>query len=87
MALNLTDVGRAHKAFVRGDDEFAVTLRVDRPGYRRTVEQIGERGWTFVGERWNKKHKESTPNSDGTHTVTSTQTARFYFVRDRSFDE
>lgn len=87
IALNLTDVGRAHKAFVRGDDNFAVTLRVDRAGYRRTVEQIEERGWMFVGEHWNRKRKESTPNSDGTHTVTSTQTARFYFVRDPSFDE
>lgn len=87
VALNLTDTGRAHKAFVRGDDEFAVTLRVDRAGYRRKVEQIEERGWKLIGERWNKKQKESTPNSDGTHTVTSTQTARFNFVRDRSFDE
>ncbi len=87
VALNLTNVGRAHKAFERGDDSFAVTLRVDRIGYRRKVEQIEERGWMFVDERWNKKQKESTPNSDGTHTVRSTQTARFYFVRNPSFDE
>jgi uncharacterized pyridoxal phosphate-containing UPF0001 family protein len=85
--LNFTDVGRAQKAFERGDDEFTATFRVDRPGYRRKVERIEERGWVLVGERWNKKIKESIPNSDGTHTVKSTQTARFFFERDLSVDE
>lgn len=86
LALNLTDVGRAQRAFERGDDAFSATLRVDRTGYRRKVERIEERGWILVDQRWNRKKKESIPNSDGTHTVRSTQTARFFFVRDGSLD-
>lgn len=86
-ALNLTDIGRAHKAFERGDGTFEATIRIDRGGYHSTVEGIKERGWILVQERTNRQKKVPTAHSDGTHTVKVSQTATFYFIRDVPLDE
>jgi len=86
-ALNLTDTGRAHKAFERGDRTFEATVRIDRGGHHSTVEAIEERGWILIQERANRQKKVVTAHSDGTHTVKASQTATFYFIRDVSLDE
>jgi hypothetical protein len=81
-----TPEGRARHAYERGDLEFETTLRVETPGYRRTLSDIEESGWRQV-ERVDHppiKTTTSTPRYDGGHEVvkTLTQEATFYFVRD-----
>ncbi len=86
-ALNFTHIGRAHKAFERGDHTFEADIRIDRGGSHSTVEAIEERGWILVQERPNRQKKVVTAHSDGTHTVKVSQTATFYFIRDVSLDD